>query len=138
MPGTLHPLARRDFQSAPAQRTIAMISHNHRDKVVLSVRDLDVSYATRRGRLRAVSNVSFDLHASETLAFIGESGCGKSTLNLALMQLLPKTDAIDRGTIRYTRRDGTTIDVLKLNKNDLRQFLWAECSMVFQGALNSL
>jgi peptide/nickel transport system ATP-binding protein len=108
------------------------------DKVVLQVRDLDVSYLDRRGRVRAVANVSFDLHAGETLAFIGESGCGKSTLNLALMRLLPQSGRVDRGSVLYTKRDGSTLDVLKLEKNALRQFLWAECSMVFQGALNSL
>ena len=108
------------------------------EQVVLQVRDLDVSYLARRGRVRAVTDVSFDLHAGETLAFIGESGCGKSTLNLALMRLLPKTGSIDRGSVVYTKRDGTTIDVLKLGKAAMRQFLWAECSMVFQGALNSL
>ncbi len=108
------------------------------DQVVLQVRDLDVSYLARRGRVRAVSDVSFDLHAGETLAFIGESGCGKSTLNLALMRLLPQTGTIDRGSITYTKRDGSPVNILKLGKEALRQFLWAECSMVFQGALNSL
>lgn len=108
------------------------------ERVVLQVRDLDVSYLARRGRVRAVKNVSFDLHEGETLAFIGESGCGKSTLNLALMRLLPQSGMIDRGSVIYTRRDGSTVDVLKLGKTPLRQYLWAECSMVFQGALNSL
>jgi peptide/nickel transport system ATP-binding protein len=108
------------------------------DQVVLSVRDLSVSYLARRGRVRAVTNVSFDLHEGETLAFIGESGCGKSTLNLALIRLLPKTGVIDRGSILYTQRDGTQIDVLRLDREAMRRFLWSECSMVFQGALNSL
>ncbi len=108
------------------------------NNVVLSVRDLDVSYAARRGRVRAVTDVSFDLHAGETLAFIGESGCGKSTLNLALMRLLPQTGSIDRGSITYAARDGRKVDVLKLDKTPMRHFRWAECSMVFQGALNAL
>jgi len=106
--------------------------------VVLQVRDLDVTYQAQRGKVQAVRGVSFDLHVGETLAFIGESGCGKSTLNLALLRLLPKTGTIDRGSIVYTGRDGTNTDILKLGKEPLRHFLWAECSMVFQGALNSL
>ncbi len=106
--------------------------------VVLSVRDLSVSYLARRGRVRAVSNVSFDLYAGETLAFIGESGSGKSTLNLALIRTLPKAAQIDSGSVVYTRLDGTKMDILQLGKNHMQRYLWAECSMVFQGALNSL
>src|SRR5262245_14324493 len=106
--------------------------------VVLSVRDLSVSYRARRGRVRAVSKVSFDLHAGETLAIIGESGCGKSTLNLALIRQLPRSASIDSGRIVYTYRDGRQIDLLTLNQREMRDYLWSECSMVFQGALNSL
>jgi peptide/nickel transport system ATP-binding protein len=108
------------------------------NQVVLQVRDLSVSYLARRGRVRAVSHVSFDLHAGETLALIGESGCGKSTLSHALIRQLPKSASIDTGSIDYTYRDGREIDLLTLNKRDLRAYLWSECSMVFQGALNSL
>jgi peptide/nickel transport system ATP-binding protein len=106
--------------------------------VVLSVQDLSVNYLTHRGQLKAVSRVSFDLHKRETLAIMGESGCGKSTLNLALMRLLATNATIPNGQMIYTRRDGTKVDVLKLNMSDLRQFRWHECAMVFQGALNSL
>jgi peptide/nickel transport system ATP-binding protein len=107
-------------------------------QVVLSVRNLSVSYLAQRGRVKAVQNVSFDLHAGETLAFIGESGCGKSTLNLALIRTLPKSGRIDTGSIEYTYRDGRKADVVRFSDRQMRSFLWSECSMVFQGALNSL
>ena len=41
---------------------------------VLSVRDLEISYTTDRGKVQAVRGVSFDLGDDESLAFIGESG----------------------------------------------------------------
>lgn len=109
-----------------------------RNQVVLSVRDLSVNYKAERGLVRAVSKVSFDLHAGETLALIGESGCGKTTLNLALIRQLPKTATIDGKGILYTYRDGKTTDILKFSNREMRRYLWSECSMVFQGALNSL
>jgi peptide/nickel transport system ATP-binding protein len=110
---------------------------NNKD-IVLSVRDFSVSYTAERGKVRAVSKVNFDLHAGETLALIGESGCGKSTLTLGLLGLLPSSGAVDSGTLTYTRRDGRQVDMLALNRHQHRQFLWSECSMVFQGALNAL
>lgn len=106
--------------------------------VVLSVKDLSITYRTERGTVQAVTSASFNLHAGETLALIGESGCGKSTLTLGLIRLLPKSGQISSGQVIYTARDGRKIDVLALNKEQMRHFLWAECSMVFQGALNSL
>jgi peptide/nickel transport system ATP-binding protein len=106
--------------------------------VVLSVRDLSVTYKAQRGLVRAVSHVSFDLHAGETLSLIGESGCGKTTLNLALIRQLPKTARIFGNGLIYTYRDGRQANVLEFSDREMRRYLWAECAMVFQGALNAL
>lgn len=107
-------------------------------KVVLSVRDLTMSYLAERGRVRAVNKVSFDLHEGETLAVIGESGCGKSSLNLTLIRQLPHAAIVESGEMIYTTRSGDRLDILALSGQRLRRFLWSEISMVFQGALNSL
>ncbi len=59
-----------------------------RDDIVLTVEDLVVEFPLGRGRkVHAVSGVSFDLAAGETLGLVGESGCGKSTTGRALMQV---------------------------------------------------
>lgn len=107
-------------------------------RVVLSVQDVSISYLAHRGRVRAVSQVSFDLRQGESLALIGESGCGKSTLNLGIIRLLPKTGRVDQGKILYTARDGSIVDVLALSDREMRAFRWGECAMIFQAALNSL
>ncbi len=110
---------------------------------ILSVRDLTIEYAARRGKVRAIRSVSFDVRRGEALALIGESGSGKTTLGLGIVQLLPSTARIAGGSIVYRRYSDTgqpmrETEVLTLKDADLRRFRWAECAMVFQSALNAL
>lgn len=105
-------------------------------KTVLEVDNLSVEFPARRGLVKAVRNVSFQLYEGEALALIGESGSGKTTLGLSLVRLLPKTARIREGRILY-RKDGEEQDVLLLSREGLRAFRWRECAMVFQGAQNA-
>ncbi len=104
--------------------------------VPLSVRDLWVEYSTRRGAVQAVRGVSFDVRPSESLSLIGESGSGKTTLGLALIRLLATTATVRKGEIIY-RRDGREYEILSMSEEEMRQFRWRECAMVFQSALNA-
>jgi peptide/nickel transport system ATP-binding protein len=113
----------------------------------LSVRNLSIEYAARRGRVQAIRNVTFDVQRGEALAIIGESGSGKTTLGLGIVQLLPSTARITNGQALYRRYGGgrngnlqvvKEVDALLLRGRALRQFRWKECAMVFQSALNSL
>ena len=103
---------------------------------VLSVQGLSIDYGTRRGPAQAVRDVSFELEQGEALAIIGESGSGKTTLAVALIRLSPRNAVIRAGKILYTK-DGITRDVRELEDDELREFRWGECAMVFQAALNS-
>ncbi len=111
---------------------------------ILSVRNLSIIYQARRGQVQAVRNVSFDVGRGETLALIGESGSGKTTIGLGLMHLLPTTAKVIDGQSCYHRYENGSqmasreTDVLSLKGNNLRQFRWHECAMVFQSALNAL
>lgn len=105
-------------------------------ETILDVEGLSVEYRSRRGRVQAVRDVSFSLRKGETLALIGESGSGKTTLGVSMIRLHPPAAQIKRGRILY-RRDGREVDVLKLGQEQLRQFRWQECAMVFQSALNA-
>src|ERR1041385_2456700 len=109
---------------------------SNQDDIILSVQDLEVEYRARRGLVKAVNGVSFDLRRGESITLVGESGCGKTTLGLSLVRLLPKQASIRKGEILY-RRGEASVDVVDLQLGKLRQFRWAECAMVFQGAQNA-
>lgn len=106
------------------------------DNVVLSIEDLSIVYRTTRGDVRATNNVSFQLRKGEAMALIGESGSGKTTVSLSLIRKLPKSAQVTNGRILYRGKDKIH-DVLKLSKQEMRSFRWAECAMVFQGAQNA-
>src|SRR4029450_9627255 len=54
---------------------------------LLRVEDLAGEFPAEGGKVKAVSGISLDLVAGETLGLVGESGCGKSTTGRAVMQL---------------------------------------------------
>jgi peptide/nickel transport system ATP-binding protein len=73
---------------------------------LLSVKDLFVSYRTRAGDTRVVSDVSFDIEAGDVVAVVGESGSGKTTTAQAIIGLLAENGRIDSGSIEL---NGTNI-----------------------------
>jgi peptide/nickel transport system ATP-binding protein len=100
---------------------------------VLSVRDLQVAFATPQGKARAVAGVSFDLAAGERLGLVGESGSGKTTTALALLRLIRPPGRIEAGSILLDGRDMLAADELAL-----RRLRGARIALVPQGAMNAL
>jgi peptide/nickel transport system ATP-binding protein len=105
---------------------------------VLDIRGLCVDYGVGDGAVRAVRDVSLTLRRGEVLGLAGESGSGKSTLAYGLARLLPPPGVVSGGDVIYNPPDGEPVDVLTLSPSALRSFRWAETSIVFQGAMNSL
>ncbi|GMR11773.1 MAG: ABC transporter ATP-binding protein [Anaerolineae bacterium] len=101
-------------------------------EVLISVRDLTVTYSSHWGPVDAVSGVSFEFYRGEILGLVGESGCGKSTLGKALMRMLPQSAGIE-GEILF---DGE--DVLGYDDRQLRNFRGRRISMIFQDPMTSL
>ncbi len=95
---------------------------------MLSIRNLETSYPTPEGALRAVDGVSLDVGRGETLALVGESGCGKSTLGKSILRLLQPT----AGQIVF---DGT--DIAGLPRDALKPFR-QRMQMIFQDPSASL
>jgi peptide/nickel transport system ATP-binding protein len=99
----------------------------------MTVDALTVEYWTRKGKIRAVEDLSFSLEKAETLGVVGESGSGKSTLGLSLIGLVPFPGRITKGKIILKDKE-----VLKLQKDDLRNLRGKEVCYVFQDPMTSL
>jgi peptide/nickel transport system ATP-binding protein len=100
---------------------------------VLSVRDLRVEFVTRRGVLKAIDGVSFDIGKGEVLGVVGESGAGKSVTGAAVIGLIDPPGRISGGEIRLS---GSRID--NLPPEDMRRVRGKRIGMIFQDPLTSL
>jgi peptide/nickel transport system ATP-binding protein len=104
------------------------------DSVILRIRNLSVDYRTPSGMLRAVEHVDLDVRQGEILGVAGESGCGKSTLANAILRMIDKPNRISSGTIEFAGMG----NVLEMSPKQLREYRWANVSMVFQSSQNAL
>jgi peptide/nickel transport system ATP-binding protein len=68
---------------------------------LLNVRNLRISFVTRRGIVQAIDDVSFDVEPGETLGLVGETGCGKTQAAMAVMRLTAETGIIEKGEIWF-------------------------------------
>jgi oligopeptide/dipeptide ABC transporter ATP-binding protein len=110
-----------------------MSNNTDAQRVLVEVRDLEVTYHTRLGPLSAVDGVTFDFLRGEILGLVGESGCGKSTLGKALMRMIAPPGEISGGQIIF---DGK--DIMEYDDNQLRDFRGRRVSMIFQDPMTSL
>lgn len=103
------------------------------DRPLLSVQGLSVGYKTKKGMLKAVDNVSFDIEKGGSLGFVGESGCGKTTIGMTLMGLLPGNASVLQGHIRFSDTELTA-----LSEEQWRTVRGKDIAMIFQAAMNAL
>ena len=100
---------------------------------LLEVHDLVTEFPTRKGVVRAVNGVSFDVEPGEILAVVGESGSGKSVTSLSIMRLLQDPGHVAGGSITF---DGK--DLLAATESEMEQIRGAQISMIFQEPMTSL
>ncbi|MBL8172218.1 MAG: ABC transporter ATP-binding protein [Acidobacteria bacterium] len=100
---------------------------------LLEVKNLRTYFATARGEVRSVDDVSFSLAQGETLSLVGESGCGKSVTALSLLRLVTPPGRIVGGEIRFAGRD-----LLTLSEAEMRTIRGDDIAMIFQDPMTSL
>ena len=95
---------------------------------LLSVRGLVTEFLTPDGPLRAVDDVSFDVHPGEIVGLVGESGSGKSATAFSILRLLPRRTArVVSGQILFDGRDLGT-----MSSQEMRAVRGSAIAMVFQ------
>ena len=110
------------------------------DNNILEIDNLQTSFFTDGGTVKAVDGVSFNIPKGMTVGVVGESGCGKSVTSLSTMRLLQGPQGqIVGGQIRFNDKNtGKAVDITKLPLNEMQKLRGNEISMIFQEPMSSL
>lgn len=100
---------------------------------LLDVENLRTYYFTKRGPVKAVDGVDFQVREGQAMGLAGESGCGKTTVALSIMKILPSRGKITDGKILLK-----DLDIARISEKQMRKIRWKRISLVFQGAMNAL
>lgn len=101
---------------------------------IVEVKDLELSFHTFAGEVKAIRGVNFEVFKGETLAIVGESGSGKSVTTKAIMRLLPESNTeYKNGQIQFGGKD-----LLKLSDKEMQKIRGKDISMIFQDPMTSL
>jgi len=99
---------------------------------LLTVKNLNVGFATKAGIVQAATDISFEITPGEVLAVVGESGSGKSVTALALMRLHPANTVIS-GDVTFDGRD-----LLNMGERDMRAIRGSDIAMIFQDPMTAM
>lgn len=101
--------------------------------MLLSVKNLSTEFPVKKGIVRAVEDVSFDVDQGEILAIVGESGSGKSVTSLSIMGLLAEPGHVAGGSMEFEGKDLAT-----LSEKQYRELRGNDMAMIFQEPMTSL
>jgi peptide/nickel transport system ATP-binding protein len=100
---------------------------------ILDVRELAISYKTRRGQVPAVRDVTFDILRGEAHGIVGESGCGKSTVAFGIVSFLGRNGRIVGGRILFQGQE-----LVGRSEEELRRIRGDRIAMVYQDPMQAL
>ena len=101
--------------------------------LLLDVNELEVSFFTHAGEVKAVRKVSYDLKYGEAMGIVGESGSGKSVSSYALMGIIPEPGKVLGGSINFEDKE-----IIGLPEAEMQKLRGKDVGMVFQDPMTSL
>lgn len=105
-----------------------------KERVFLSVKDIEVVYTSGKKIVHAVNGVSFDMKRGESLGLVGETGAGKTTIARSILRILPDPPAIfKRGSIEL---DG--VNLMELSEEEMLKVRGDKIAMIFQDPMTAL
>jgi peptide/nickel transport system ATP-binding protein len=105
---------------------------------LLQIENLSVDFTSDLGQTTALQNISIGVNKGEIVAIVGESGSGKSVTSLSVLQLIPSPPALYKTGSIVAGIDERSINILKTNKNILREIRGNKIAMIFQEPMTSL
>ncbi|MDP4207603.1 MAG: ABC transporter ATP-binding protein [Bacteroidota bacterium] len=106
--------------------------------MLLEIQNLHIDVNQNDKPLSLCRNLNFSVGEGETVGILGESGSGKSLTALSILRLLAPSISLSGGSIKFTRNDGSTVDLVNVSLKTLQSIRGKEISMVFQEPMSSL
>ena len=100
---------------------------------ILEVRHVHKRFTSKNVTVKAVTDVSFEVKAGQTIGIVGESGCGKTTLGRCIVRAYNASE----GEVWYRTAAGEELDFLKADKKKMK-LIRKEIQMIFQDPYSSL
>jgi peptide/nickel transport system ATP-binding protein len=105
---------------------------------LLQVENLDIHFQTPSGLARVVDGCNLTIRPNEMVGIAGESGSGKTTLVEAILQIIRFPNRISRGKVLFSPDGREPIDLMQLNKRQMRRMRGEHIAYIPQGSMNSL
>jgi len=100
---------------------------------MLEIKNLQVTFQTDRGIVKAVNGIDLALEKGKILGLVGESGSGKSMTLLSILRLVPYPGKIAEGEILFDKED-----ILKKSPQEMRDIRGRDIAMIFQDPMTTL
>lgn len=102
-------------------------------EALVKVENLETTFFTRQGAVRAVDKVSYSIPKGKVLGIVGESGCGKSVTAFSILGLLESPGRVTGGKVLFKGHD-----LLQMQERELQQIRGNQIGMIFQEPMTAL